>query len=187
MQEPIDKKRPKALQASNFAPNFWLIKEMGRWSNLPKNIENQPNFTLNELMLFRPLVLSFFSPSWNNYGEIHLELLQKAHKRLKNIGAEILVMTDVLPEKLDALANEYKLGFNICHDRNNEIAELLGVYSKDYPIWQRITGISNEVPLPATFIIVPNLLIIYSFVDDDFESIFSIKEMEAFIKLYRNK
>ncbi|MET3125828.1 peroxiredoxin [Arcicella rosea] len=187
MQNSIEQNRPKALQASNFVPNFKLIKANGRWTTLPKNIEHLPNFALSELMLFRPLVLSFFSPSWNNYAEIHLELMQKAHKRLKNIGADILVLTDVAPDDLDTLVSKYKLTFNICHDQENAIAEKLGVFSKDYPIWHRITGISNEVPLPATFIIVGNLLIIYSFVDDDFESIFSIKEMEAFIKLYRNK
>ncbi|MEA5403845.1 redoxin domain-containing protein [Arcicella sp. DC2W] len=187
MQEIIDKNRPRALQASNFVPNFNIIRANGRWANLPKNIDYLPNFTLSELILFRPLVLSFFSPSWNNYAEIHLELLQKAHKRLKNVGAEILLLTDVAPDDLDILVSKYKLTFNICHDQENAIAEELGVFSKDYPIWHRITGISKEVPLPATFIIVGNLLIIYSFVDDDFESIFSIKEMEAFIKLYRNK
>lgn len=187
MQNSIESKRPKALQASNLAPNFNLIKANGRWTTLPKNINHQANFTLSELMLFRPLVLSFYSPAWNDYGEIHLELLQKAHKRLKNIGAEILVLTDVFTDDLDTLIDKYKLSFNICHDENNEIAGQLGVFSKDYPIWKRITGFSKEVPLPATFIIVGNLLTIYSFVDEDFESIFSIKEMEAFIKLYRNK
>lgn len=183
----LNKVRPQALQASTFAPDFTLSKANGLWKTLPRNLENQNSFTLSQLMLFRPLVLSFYSPSWNGYGDIHLELLQKAHKRIKNVGGEIFVLTDVLPENLEQLAAQFKLNFNIYYDAENTIAELLGVFSKNYPIWQRVTGISKEVALPSTFIIVANRLIIYSFVDEDFESIISIKELETFIKIYRNK
>ncbi|MFC0181312.1 redoxin domain-containing protein [Pseudarcicella hirudinis] len=135
-------------------------------------------------MRLRPLVLSFYSPSWSSYGDIHLELLQKAHKRIKDIGAEILILTNVGPENLSRLTQKYKLSINICYDQNNQIARSFGIFSENYPIWKRTTGISEQVPLPATYIIMPNRLIIHDFVDEDFDNFFSIRELEAFIKVY---
>jgi hypothetical protein len=47
-------------------------------------------------------------------------------------------------------------------------------------------GISENLPLPASFLVLANGLIIHHFIDTELQSYLSYKEIEVFVNNYKN-
>ncbi|PUZ27252.1 Peroxiredoxin [Chitinophaga costaii] len=121
------------------------------------------------LLLDRPLVVAFFSVHWNQYGLDLLQHLQELHNDIKVMGGRLLLIAAEGEQVLRPLVEKYQLTFPILHDRNHGIASLAGIYEKTDPIWDRVSGINADVPIPATYVISPAQQISFAAVDPYFQ------------------
>ena len=129
------------------------------------------------MLLDRPLVVAFYSSHWNQYGDNLLQNLQDLHNDIKVMGGRLLVMSAEGEQQLRPLIEKYNLTFPILHDRNNAIASLAGLYEKSDPIWDRVSGINADVPIPATYVISSAQQITYAAVDGYFQQPFNNRDL----------
>lgn len=88
-----------------------------------------------------------------------------------------MVFTSVPSEEIPDLVEKHNLGFSLVHDTNNEIAELLGAYSKIHPLWQLVAGIDADVPYAATFVVAQNGVVVYDFVSQELNKLFQVRDV----------
>ncbi len=167
----------KPLTIGDSVPAFELSRTDGVWQQLPVHLRNSDSISLYELVDHKPLVISFYSPDWGQYAQHQLELLEKSHQKITGLGGQLLVLTSVAPAEIPSLVEKYKLDFNLIHDTDNRIAELLGAYSKVHPLWQLVAGIDADVPYAATFAIAQNGIVVYDFVSQELDRLFQVRDL----------
>ncbi|MFN8354387.1 MAG: redoxin domain-containing protein [Spirosomataceae bacterium] len=167
--------RQQALRTGNQAPELVLAQSAGIWPKLPAFLRHQEHFSVRQLAQQKSFAVSFYSPYWQDYGDIHLSLLRKMYRTLQETGHLLLLIASVPVEDLRFLVNQYELLFPVYADPTHQLAEKFGVYSIHHPVWERISGISEEVPVPATFVVNNRNVITYDAVDEDFCTLFSMQ------------
>lgn len=159
--------RTKPLLTGDKSPYFSLTNESNEQHGLsPTHIPGQTTSVL-ELIRERPLVISFYCPCWGRYAKPYLEQLVSLSKQLKAVGAELLVFSND-PRK--SLLRQFpELDFRVAYDAGFTIARQFGIYSEEDPIWDRISGISDEVFTPALYVVGPDRTIVHHFLDENFD------------------
>lgn len=171
------------LKNRDTIPPIRINGELGVWQHLPSGLQAASSMYLHQLAQDGPLVISTYSPDWNEYGERHLQLLTGVYPRIRALGGTLLLLTTEYYKNIVHSIMEYDLEFNVLQDYENRISESLGVYSKYEPVWDRIAGISEDVPFAATFVVNADRRIVYDYVDRDFEFIVSDKDIEKAVKI----
>ncbi len=182
---PKSYQKIQPLKNRDTIPSVRINLELGVWQHLPSGLQTAGTMFLHQLLQDGPLVISTYSPDWNGYAERHLKLLNSIYPRIHAVGGNLLVLTTEYYKNIVHTIQEYDLGFNMVQDYENRISEALGVYSKYEPVWDRIAGISEDVPFPATFVINADRRIVYDYVDRDFEYVVPEKEIEKAVKVAR--
>ncbi|WP_247236517.1 peroxiredoxin [Telluribacter sp. SYSU D00476] len=114
-----------------------------------------------------PLVVSFYCPCWGRYARPYLLQLIELADQLRAQGLNLLVFSN---EPVKTLLRQFpKLNFHVVYDVGFTVASQFGVYSEAFPIWDRVSGISEEVFTPALYVISPDQQIRYHFLDEDFD------------------
>lgn len=114
-----------------------------------------------------PLVVSFYCPCWGRYARPYLLQLIELAEQLRAQGLNLLVFSN---EPVKSLLRQFpKLNFHVVYDKGFTVASQFGVYSEAFPIWDRVSGISEEVFTPALYVISPDQQIRYHFLDEDFD------------------
>lgn len=175
---PKSYKKIEPLAVRGLLPTCRINCELGVWQQLPSGLENAGTFYLHQLLQDGPLVISTYSPDWNEYGKEHLEILNKVYTSVRKSGANLLLLTTEYFKNIVYSIQEFDILYNILQDSENRISEALGVYSQYEPVWDRIAGITEDVPFPATFVIGTDRKVLYSFVSKDFEYLVPAKEIE---------
>lgn len=175
------------LSKGDQAPAFSLPTNLGKWSGSLAEIALDAKIALSDLVNSRPLVISFYSPQWNGYGHQHIQSLIQLHNGIKALGGEMLVLTPEPLAQIHRLANHYQVPFSIAHDADNLIAYLFGIYDMQNPVWQRIAGITADVPAPATFVIAGNGQITAAFIDADFQDSLPTRPVLSAVYATRDK
>lgn len=180
----IPKNYPKVapLAIKELLPLYRVQSEAGIWQKLPSELENASSFYLHQLLQEGPLVISTYSPAWNEYGERHLKALNKLYPQLCKSGANLVLLSTEYIKSSIYTIQEHGLMFNVLQDTNLRISEALGVYSEYEPVWDLVAGITEDVPYPATFIIGTDRQVLYHFISKDFEYIVPTKEIAQVIK-----
>ncbi len=168
---------PQPLAAGNLAPYFRLNTRDGVWNTAQPYLVYADTVSLTDLLPGKPLVVSFYSPFWHRYGHAHMEHLKKAHAKISALGGNLLVLTPLSIEQIGTIVQYYELPFSVASDSQNRIAEGFGVYSPYHPVWDCIAGISDEVALPATYVIAPDQQIVYDFVEADFSELVPVRDL----------
>ena len=125
----------------------------------------------------KPLTISFLSEGWNQYGLDHLNVLRNCYQEVSSLGGNLLVIVQAGHEEVAEMAQYFNLPFTLIADPTNQIAKQLGTYSEEKAVWDRVAGISEDVPVPATYVIDKKGRIIYHSIDEDFTEPFSPSEM----------
>lgn len=156
-----------ALKVGDTAPDFEL-----------NNALNQP-VKLSALLQQGPVILSWYRGGWCPYCNIQLRYLQSYLPRFKAAGATLVALSPELPDKSLTTIEKNELAFEVLTDYNNEVArkflitfslneELIGIYN-DFHKLEDYNGVStNELPVPATYLIGKDGVIKYAFVDTDY-------------------
>ena len=128
----------------------------------------------------QPLVVAFYSWHWNLYGDAYFAKLQQYQEQIEAAGAKLLVVSSE-DKKQFKLAHPGEVTFDIIHDIQHRIARKAGIYSESDPIWGRVSGVNEDVPVPAVYVLTPSSMINYAFIDEYLQQPFPIKEIVAAI------
>lgn len=156
-----------ALTVGDTAPDFEL-----------NNALNQP-VRLSTLLKKGPVILSWYRGGWCPYCNIQLRYLQSYLPQFEAAGATLVALSPELPDQSLSTTEKNNLGFEVLTDYNNEVArqfriafslneELIEIYN-DFHKLESYNGVStNELPVPATYVIGTDGVITYAFVDTDY-------------------
>lgn len=130
-------------------------------------------------------VVSFLTPGWNTYAEIHLERLKKCYSEIKSFGAELCLFVKGTDHQIHDFVADAKIPFWIGKDENFSIAKKFGVFDENHQPWHSISGISEDGPFPSIFVVNKKSEVIYANVDLTFEKPFSF--LEVAVAVYSEK
>jgi peroxiredoxin len=159
----------KPLVTGDKVPHFNLINGSDDWRASVAN-QGMPGFStsLYDLVEARPLVISFYCPCWGRYARPYLDSLITLSHGLRAVGAELLVFSNESPKSL--IRQVGPVDFIVAHDIQFTVARRFGIYSEDDPIWDRISGISEEVFIPALYVVNGEREITYHALDEYFDT-----------------
>lgn len=140
-------------------------------------LEDIAGITSIQTLLTRPLVIAFYSVHWNGYGQRLLAALQDLQEDIKVMGGQLLLLSAEDKTFLQYQVTQQSLTLPIAHDTHNKIARKFGIYAESDPIWDRISGINADVPIPAVYVVSPLEKITYDFVDPYFEKTLPAREL----------
>ncbi|WP_337041151.1 redoxin domain-containing protein [Emticicia sp. 17c] len=171
---PVRKNNAKLLPllTGSKVPDLTFKKDMGIWQKVSYRFK-YTQATIRSVIDNKPLVISFLSGGWNNYGLKHLKLLNQAYPEITALGGNLLVIVQAPYADVREMVQYFDIPFNVIADPNNEISEKFGLFSKDVPVWDRVSGIAEDVPVPATYVVNQHGHVIYHTIDEDFLHTFS--------------
>ena len=164
------------VKTGNYIPDLQLNKAYANWQQFYNGSETHGPVLLRHL-LEKPLVISFYSHHWKNIGLEQLKSLNSIQHEIKASGGNLLIITSEKEEGLQAKAWEHNLSLNFYYDKDNSISRQFRVFGEDSPAWERFSGIDENAPLPATYIIDNYRQIVFDHIDLTFEAAFPAKEI----------
>jgi len=172
-----------SLKAGSTVPDFSLPDVHGSPVNLTDMLEHGP------------VVLSFYRGGWCPYCNFELQALQKVLPEIQELGAQLVAVSPELPDNSLSTIEKHALGFTVLSDQGNRVAKdfsivftlpeaLRPVYAQfgiDLPAWNGDD--SFELPMPATYVIDRNGMVLDNFVDTDYTK---RMEPEKILDILRN-
>ncbi|PTR01610.1 peroxiredoxin [Mucilaginibacter yixingensis] len=168
LELPFNKRRPlQPLKTGAVVRNFGLDKAFNNWRHFYNGSASYGHLLVRKL-LSKPLVISFWSPQWGEYGVSHLRQLNNLQQEIRALGGNLLIITsDATPKQIEDItwANSLSLSFYI--DADNTLGKAFGIYSEQNPAWNRYSGIDNNISLLATYVLDAGQQVIYDHIDTD--------------------
>lgn len=127
-----------------------------------------------------PLIISFYRGAWCPYCNLELRAYKEVLPQIKEAGANFIAISPELPDNSMSLIEKHGLEFDVLSDVNNAFAKKLGlvfrvddallaVYEKFGHNWDKAQGNTNkEIPIPATYVIGQDGIILLAFVETDY-------------------
>lgn len=155
------------LKEGDTVPDFTLGNALGK------------NVTLSTLLRKGPVVLTWYRGGWCPYCNIQLKHLQNLLPEFKKYNAQLAALSPELPDKSLTTVEKNNLQFEVLTDYNNDIArkfgivftinnDLVEIYNGFHPL-DTYNGVhTNELPIPATYIISQDFTIHYAYVEPDY-------------------
>lgn len=167
-----------ALEASEVSPVLTgtMIPDISL-----KSIEGD-SLQLREMIAQKPAVLIFYRGGWCPYCNRHMAQLQEAHSQLADLGYQILAVSPDNPEYLQASKQEKDLSYTLLSDSDMEASKAFGLAFKvDSATVERYknNGMDLEersghehhlLPAPAVFLVNPDGLINFQYVNPDYKT-----------------
>jgi peroxiredoxin len=158
-----------ALKVGDRAPDVLLPDASGR------------AVRLYDLLADGPVVLTFYRGGWCPYCNIALRGLQRELPRFRARGARLVAVSPQIPDASLTVAERNALEFPVLSDVGGHAARAFGVSFRlserlrelyrtfGHPL-EAFNGAENGagLPVPATFVIAPDGVIRYAFVDADY-------------------
>ena len=141
------------LKAGDKAPDFRLQNAVGKTVRLYKLLEENR------------VVLTFYRGTWCPYCNLQLSQYQEVLFKLKSIGSSIVAISPQNPDESLNMKEKNNLSFEVLSDPKNEVAKkFTEIIKKSENFTRTISSLgkafeehyfddSNEVPIPAVFII----------------------------------
>ncbi len=153
-----------ALQVNDKVIDFELNNALGK------------TVKLSVLLQKGPVILTWYRGGWCPYCNIQLQYMQRYLPQFKAEGAILVALTPELPDKSLDTKEKNELKFEILTDLNNDVArkfgivfilnnELVKIYNGRLKTFNGVE--TNELPIPATYVIGQDYLIKYAFVDSN--------------------
>ncbi|MCV6638163.1 peroxiredoxin-like family protein [Candidatus Albibeggiatoa sp. nov. NOAA] len=166
IQNEIDK---HALKTGDKAPSFTLPDQLGR------------EVSSEQLLNDGVLVVSFYRGGWCPYCNLELRALQTHQNKIKALGANLVAISPQLPDESMSTVEKNALTFTVLSDVDNVIARQFGLvftlseklrpYYQGFGIDLAATNGSDsfELPIPATYVINQDGVIIADYVNADYK------------------
>jgi peroxiredoxin len=127
-----------------------------------------------------PVILNLYRGGWCPYCNFEMKALQEALPDIEALGGRLVGLTPETPDRASATAERHQLRIDILSDAGNLVAERLGLVfelpGELRPIDERL-GIdipayngddSFKLPVPATFVVDRNGIVVHAFVNADY-------------------
>ncbi len=147
-------------------------------------------FSLEEALKKDPVVLIFYRGFWCPVCNKHLGSIQDSLKMIEEKGAKVIAISPEKPEYLDKMAVKTGAKFTLLYDEGYKIADAYDVTFKPgaMQLFTYNIGLgaklkethsdkSQQLPIPATFIVNQNGKIIWRQFDPDYKKRSSVKEI----------
>ena len=166
------------------------LKDSGIEGRALKNGDLMPDFELpnqhNELrrlsdyLAKSPVVLNVYRGGWCPYCNMEMKALHSVLKEIESQGARLVGLAPESPDRALSTAERADVSIDILSDANNRVAEQMGLV---FELPQALRSIyekfginipahngddSFKLPVPATYIIGKDGLIVYAFVNADY-------------------
>ncbi len=163
---PVERVQP--LVTGDKAPHLAIAKTAGYWTT-PVDLQNNPELiqTLPQLLEQGPVVVGFYCPCWGRYAQPALTALTTLAEPIRQAGGQLIVFSNEHPRYLGQIASADAM--TIVYDADKSVARQFGVYSETDPIWDRVSGISEEVYSPALYVVDRTGQIRFHELDENFE------------------
>lgn len=178
------KKRPKAVN-DVMAKSLKSLKDSGIETQAVAAGVKAPDFQLNytsfkNIYKKKPVILKFYRGSWCPYCQLELKAYEKYKKQMEAKGYQIIILTPDTKQEIRKFKDKQKITMDIYQDKDNHIAKKFGIsfkISDELSTLYKGFGIdlnasqgsnANELPLPGTYVINTEGVIVYAFIDADY-------------------
>lgn len=196
LKEELDQRRTmmrRFVPAATQAINDRVIEELrqsGAADRALKVGDKAPEFTLPdvagkpvssaELLKQGPLVVVFLRGRWCPFCCAAVEAWQGLLDHVRQRGANLVAISPMTSKQADFMRDQHKLLFSVLSDEGNRVAEQFGVAYQVPEHQQQLFStvfinlpfINSEdswtLPLPATFVVLPDGTIKYAWVNEDY-------------------
>jgi peroxiredoxin len=174
-----------AIKAGDRAPDFRLPDARGG------------HVQLRGLLARGPVVVSFYRGGWCPYCNLELHALEKALPAIRQLGAELVAISPQTPDESLSTAERNELAFPVLSDigaataRKYGIAfaladELRPIYTRSGHAMPEKNGDDSWIlPVPATYVIDTNGIIVLAFIDLDYRNRLEPAEIVAALESLR--
>ncbi|OOZ36421.1 peroxiredoxin-like family protein [Solemya velesiana gill symbiont] len=158
----------RALRAGDTMPDFELHNQHGE------------SRRLSDYLAESTVVLNVYRGGWCPYCNMEMKALHDVLPQIEARGARLIGLTPETPDKAMSTAERNEIEIDILSDAGNRVAEQMGLVFELpqalRPIYEKI-GIdipayngddSFKLPVPATYIIGQDGVIVYDFVNADY-------------------
>ncbi len=136
---------------------------------------------LDQLLLKGPVVLTWYRGGWCPYCNLTLHRLQEELPKFKAAGATLVALSPELPDSSLSTSDRHALQFEVLSDPGNAVARSYGVvhkltapvaesYQASFDLHAYDGDTSDELPLPATYVIGTDKVITYAFLNADYRN-----------------
>lgn len=150
-----------ALKVGDRAPDFEL-----------PGLDGHP-VRLAALLQRGPVVLTWYRGGWCPFCNVQLRAYQQAAAHFAELNASLVAVSPQTVEASARTAEQDELAFPVLADAGNAVAKRYGIVFEvpeglrfDVTKWNGEA--SNQMPLPATYIIAPDGTITYAFIHHDY-------------------
>lgn len=157
-----------ALKVGDRAPEFLL-----------PDVNGNP-VSSKQLLAGGPLIVTFIRGRWCPFCCATVEGWQEHLAAVKERGASLVVISPMSSKQSDFMRDQHKLMFPVLSDSGNKVAEQFGLayhipeYQQELfkTVFINLPFINGDdtwtLPFPATFVIGPDRVVRYAFVDPDY-------------------
>lgn len=164
------------LKAGDSVHNFNLKGDYTRYQQFFNGAETHGLFSINQL-LSKPLVISFYSSAWGEYGLSILKQLNNIQSDIKAHGGNLLIVNTEEREQLEKLIWDNSLTLNFYQDEQHNLARLFKIYADNAPAWNTYPGIDVNVPLLSTYVLSAPKVVVYDYIDHALSGILPAREI----------
>lgn len=170
--------KAKGLKVGEQAPNFLAMDA------------DSNQFELQKALKKGPVVLVFYRGFWCPVCNKHLSQLQDSLKLIEATGAQLIAISPEKPEYLNKMEEKTGAQFSLLYDENYKIATAYDVnykpttmqlFTYNVALGAKIkkthTDDTQNLPIPATYIINEKGTIIWRQFDPDYKKRSSVKEI----------
>ena len=168
-QKLIDDKIGKnALKKGGKLPEFTLENATGQAVNIYDILKNGP------------LIINFYRGAWCPYCNLELRAYKELLPEIIKAGGNLVAISPELPDTSMTLIEKHGIEFQVLSDIDNKIAKELGlVFKLDHALVEVYNkfgidldtaqgNMNKEVPLPATYVIGSDGIVLLASVDTDY-------------------
>ena len=147
-------------------------------------------FSLKDAIKKGPVVIIFYRGFWCPVCNQHLGSIQDSLKMIEEAGAKVIAISPEKPEYLDKMAEKTSAEFTLLYDEDYKIADAYDVTFKPKAMqlftYNVVLGAglknthsdkSQRLPIPATYIVNQNGIIVWRQFDPDYKNRSSVKEI----------
>ncbi|WP_109301133.1 peroxiredoxin-like family protein [Aquimarina sp. AU474] len=161
-----------------------VSKALKKGDKIPEiKLPNAANraISVQELLLEKKVVLSFYRGGWCPYCNLELKALQQALPDFEKHNATLVAISPETPDNSLSTSEKNNLSFEVLSDIDNKTAkdfnlaftlpeDLIQVYNGFGIDLEKSNGNSNQqLPISATYIIDQDGTIIYDFISEDYK------------------
>ncbi len=176
--QEVNRRTVEHLRASGIAGRILPVSSQIPGFELPDQDGNP--VSSEELLRRGRLVICFFRGRWCPFCVAQLEAMNSALSQIEKSGASLVTVSPQTLKQSFFMRDQHQLRFPLLSDAHNQVARRFGlvysvpeeqkeVYSRTFVNLPFINGDSSwELPIPATYVVGQNGVVLYAGADPDY-------------------